>query len=376
MMRRYLIFLVLALAGCSWAKVVPNQLVIEKRWVRSTLDEVYLGNRRIHRFPPILLGSSVIVGNSIDGLVSYDRQSVHVNWRLPIKGGVEGGAMVDDNVLYFGASDGQLYAVQAESGQTLWTYPLKAEGLAKPMIKDGILYVLGGNNVAHCLDAKTGKLIWVYNRREASNISVRGGSQPAVAGNLVFIGFSDGEMVALNRTSGAVVWEANLNHNKRFRDVDASPVLDGANLFVSSYDGGLYSLTQDSGKINWTIDDGGFEPVVIDGKALYYSSTSGKVYGVDRDSGKILWSKTNPEGISTGPILYKGTMVVGEYAGALRFYDTRNGDLLNSISPGRGITARATADADKGEIYFLSHDANLYALEVSWKRFAKDWPWE
>lgn len=357
-------------------QTAPNKLVIEKRWVRDTPNMDYLGSRRIHRFQPLLLDKTVIVGNSINGIVCYDRDTAHENWRIDIKDGVEGGAYLGDGVLYFGAGDGQLYAVQPENGNVLWTYPLKAEGLGRPLAQNGVLYVLGGNNVAHALNAKTGKLLWLYNRREASNISVRGASQPVVIGDLVYIGFSDGYLVALNKTSGAVIWESNLNHNKRFRDVDATPVVDGNILYVSSYDGGLYAVMKDDGKILWSMDDGGYEQVALQGNTLFFSSTSGKTYALDKGSGKILWSRENPKGIATGPVLYKGTVVIGELSGALRFYDERTGEPIAYFETGRGVTARAAADPSKNELYILSHDANLYALSVSWKRFAKDWPWE
>jgi outer membrane protein assembly factor BamB len=371
------LLLVFTFTACSSAlKTAPNRLVVEKRWVRDTPAQDFLGGRRIHRFAPILMEKLVIAGNSIDGVVAYDRDTAHLKWRIDIKDGAEGGAFLADDILYFGAGDGQLYAVQPDTGKILWTYPLKAEGLGRPIVKAGVLYVLGGNNVAHALNAKTGKLIWIYNRREASNISVRGGSQPALYGDLVLIGFSDGALVGLNKSSGAVIWEANLNHNKRFRDVDSTPVVDGDMVYVSSYDGGLYAVGGKDGKVYWSVEDGGYEEVVIQGSTLFYSSTSGKLYAIEKGSGKILWTKENPKGIATGPSIYKGTVIVGELAGALRFYDARTGEFLSEFEPGRGVTSRVTIDAKKNELYFISHDANLYALRANWKRFAKDWPWE
>lgn len=364
------------LSGCSSLRSSPHQLVVERRWVRGTINEDYLGARLIHRFTPIIDDRTVIVGNAVDGVVAYDRNTAREKWRLNIKGGVEAGATIAEDVLYFGACDGQLYAIQPDTGNILWTYPLKAEGLSKPFIKAGVLYVLGGNNVMHALNAKTGKLVWIYNRREASNISVRGGSQPTIAGDLVLVGFSDGALVGLNKSSGAVVWEANLNRNKRFRDVDASPVLDGNNVYVSSYDGALYALSAADGKILWTVEDGGYEEVAIAGNTLFYSSTSGKTMALDKGSGKILWSKENPHGIATGPVLMKGVVIVGEMSGALRFHDARSGDVLGDFEPGRGVTSRASIDPKKGEIYFTSHDANLFALKMNWKRFSREWPWE
>lgn len=376
MMRVAVLAAALALGGCSNLQTSSNKFVIEKRWTRSTLEGEYLAGRRLHRFQPIVTEKLIIAANSIDGIVAYDRSSVARRWRISIKDGVEGGAQLADGILYFGAGDGQFYAVNPDNGLVLWTYPLKAEGIAEPLIQGETVYVLGGNNVLHVLNAKTGKLNWVYNRREASNISVRGGSRPALSGDLVLVGFSDGALVALNKGSGSMAWEANLNRNKRFRDVDATPVVDGDMIFASSYDGSLYALGLSDGKILWSVDEGGYSEVLVNGNAVYYSTTTGKTMALDRGTGKIIWSKDNPRGIATGPVLIKDVLVVGEMDGALRFLDSRTGDLVDEFSPGRGVTSKATVDAARGEVYFTSHDANLYALRVNWKRFGKDWPWE
>jgi outer membrane protein assembly factor BamB len=369
-------FLSLILAGCSSLKSSPNRFVVEKRWVRHTLNQEYLQGRRVHRSAPIITDKLVIGANAIDGVVAYDRATTNVRWRLDIKDGVEGGMQLAEDALYFGAGDGQLYAVQPENGKVLWTYPLKAEGIAEPLVANGVLYVLGGNNVAHALNAKTGKLLWIYNRREASNISVRGGSQPALAGDLILIGFSDGALVALNKSSGSIVWEQVLNRNKRFRDVDATPVVDGDTVFASSYDGSLYALGRSDGKILWSIDEGGYDEVLVNGTTIYFTSTTGKTMALDKASGKVLWSKENPAGIAIGPVLFRNVLMVGEMEGALRFLDVRNGDLLGEFAPGRGVTSRPAIDPKKGEVYFMSHDANLYALRVNWKKYVRDWPWE
>jgi outer membrane protein assembly factor BamB len=97
---------------------------------------------------------------------------------------------------------------------------------------------------------------------------------------------------------------------------------------------------------------------------------------IDKGSGKILWSRNNPRGIGTAPSLYKGILVIGEMNGTLRFLDPHSGDLLGEFAPGRGVTSKAAVDGKNGEIYFMSADANLFALRVDWKRFSKDWPWQ
>lgn len=364
----------LLLGAC--ASQPAQKLAVERSFARSTLEKQFLGGRRIHRFTPILTDDMVITANSIDGIVAYDRTWAREQWRMHIQDGIESGATLYDGILYFGAGDGFFYAIKASDGKMVWSYPLKAEGLGKPAISGDRVFVLGGNNVAHALDAKTGKLVWIYNRRDASNLSIRGGSQPVVQGDVVYIGFSDGYLVALNRTSGNVVWEVNLSQNKRFRDVDATPVLDGDLIYISSYDGKLYALQADGGKILWTVDEGGYDEVLKSGKTLFLSSTSGKILAVEKATGRIIWSKQNPKGISTAPVLWRNVLLVGEMSGALRFLDGRTGEYLSQFEPGRGVTSKPMVDKTGNEVYFMSADANLYALKLSFKKQNELWPWE
>lgn len=373
-MRFWQLLLFLLVVGC--AHTGGQKLTYEKAWVRSSLAKQYYGNRRIHRFTPIVTDDLIIVGNGIDGLVAYDRNKILEKWRFQVQDGVEAGAYLSDGVLYFGSGDGNFYAVNAEDGRMLWSYPLKAEGIGMPTVSGDTVYVLGGNNVAHALEAKTGKLLWTYNRREASNLSIRGGSQPGVSGNLVYFGFSDGALVALNRTSGNLVWEANLNPNKRFRDVDAAPVIDGDVIYISSYDGKVYSVNKQDGKINWAVDEGGYESVLLAGKTLFLSGTSGKTIALDKGSGKLIWSRMNPNGIATGPALWRGVLIFGEMNGALRFLDGRTGELLGLFDPGRGVTSRPYIDKKTNEVFFLSSEANVYALKLGWQRGIRQWAWE
>lgn len=375
----FLILAVLLISGCSSLRMggAPNQFIVEKPFVRDTVDFEYLGGRRIHRFQPILFEDMVIAGNGIDGIKAYERKSGHKVWDLPIQDGVEGGAALDQGRLYFGAGDGQFYSLDAETGQIIWSASLKAEGLSKPTVNGPVVYVLSGNNVARALDKETGQLIWVYDRQDRSNFSIRGGSTPAVDGNKVYIGFSDGYLVCLSKASGQVIWETNINPGtKRFRDVDASPIIDGPRLYVSSYDGSLYSINKESGEIQWKIDAGGYEKVELAGRVLFHSTTSGKVLAVDKSSGKIFWEVQLKGNLATSPTYTKGVLAVGEYAGGLVFMDPLTGVIIKRFDPGMGVNSKATLDPETQEVYFLSGAANLYGLKYKWEKHRTLWPWQ
>ncbi len=372
-------FSILLLPSCAKLQKgsAPNQFIIEKPFVRDTLNSEYLKGRRIHRFQPILFKNLVIAGNGIDGIKAFDRISGQEKWNFTVQDGVEGGASLHRGKLFFGAGDGQFYSMDAESGKVIWSASLKAEGISEPTVETDVVYVLSGNNVARAMNNETGQLIWVYDRQERSNLSVRGGSRPAVDEEKVYFGFSDGYLVALSKTSGQLIWESNLNPGaRRFRDVDASPIILGKDIIVSSYDGGLYSLNKETGQIQWKIDEGGYEEIETSGRALFFSTTSGKVIAADRNSGKIFWETQLKGNLATSPTYTQGLLIVGEYAGGLVFLDPLKGSIIKRFDPGMGVNSKATVDAETSEVYFMSGGANLYGLRYKWARHQTLWPWQ
>lgn len=371
-----------SLSGCSsmqsigGASASSRTLVLERQWVRSTLNKEFLLFRRTHRMTPVFFGDLVIQGNAIDGIAAFDRKSGAQAWRLDIENGVEGGAQLSEGRLFFGASDGQFYSVNAETGKVLWTFPVRAETLAPPTVEGNIVYFQSGADIVYALDAGTGRQLWLYNRQTTTLLSIRSTTRPTVDQNLVYVGFSDGFLVALSKQTGAMQWEKKLSRDIRFNDVDATPVVDGDTIYVSSYDGSLYALNKTTGEISWELPDGGYTPVTLGRDVVYYSTTSGAVHALDKATGRKAWTLTISRGIATQPILMGGYLVFGESEGALAVADSRTGSLLTRFEPGRGILA-APLTADKAnEIYFISANANLFAMKLQFRTLSERLPWQ
>lgn len=339
---------------------------VKTAWVRPTTAKDNLGFRKVNRMTPILAGDLVIQGNSLDGLIAFEKDSGRVRWRLPILNGVEPSATLIKDRLFIGASDGNFYSIAASTGHIQWTFPTKAENLSAPLLDEGVVYFLAGNNVFYALDAATGSQVWLYSRQDTSQFSIRGGSQAALKNGTLYVGFSDGSLVALNAKSGAVDWELQLNRNKKFRDVDATPVIDGNQLYIAGYDDKLYCVSLDKGEVLWRIDGGGYSAVTVVGDKLFYPTTSGEVWALKKASGDKLWSFKLQEGIATQIMTYKGSLVFGESQGSLRFLDPNSGVVLGSMEPGRGILAAPQVDEKNSRVYFISGEANLFAIDAGW----------
>lgn len=375
---RLFIFVVLliSLSGCTtinstlekWrsANGSKREYGVKTAWVRQTTVKDNLGFRKINRMSPVLVGDLVLQGNGIDGMVAYDREAGHEKWRVKIPNGIEASAAVIKDRLFVGASDGNFYSLEASTGKILWTFQTKAENLSAPMLEEGVVYFLAGNNVFYALDAATGKQLWLYSRQDTSQFSIRGGSQAAYKNGNLYVGFSDGSLVALNAGSGAVIWDLQLNRNKRFRDIDATPVIDENQIYVAGYDDKLYSISADKGEVLWRIDGGGYSSVTLAGDKIFYSTSQGEVWALNKANGDRVWSYKLKQGIATQVSTYKGSLVFGESQGKLMFLDPNTGKELGSMEPGRGILSTPSVDEKKDRVYFISGEANLYAIDAGW----------
>lgn len=376
----------LLMAGCS--TVAPkmgrdrqgHEFVMDNAWSRTTLKNEYFGFRRMNRMQPLVLDTMVIESNAIDGIAAYERGSGHLMWRLDLENGVEGGAAVEGDKLYFGSSDGQFYCVNVVDGKTVWTFPVRAETLAAPTIDGGVVFFQSGADVLFALDAASGKQLWVYNRQVTTQLSIRATTRPTVKGDLVYAGFSDGFLVALNRKSGALTWERKIGKGNRFHDVDATPVIDGDSMYVASFDGSLVSLKTASGDLNWTIEQGAYVPVTLGtgprADQLYYSTADGAILLVDKRSGKILKTFKIEKGIPTQVALWRGLILYGESEGAFVAADGDSGEVVGRFDPGHGIVATPTVIEKTGEAYVASVGANLWAFRLGYRRASDRLPWQ
>lgn len=372
-----LVFVAGLSAGCStfksWLSQNQQRRTFQVRnvWTTQTTQAENLGFRKINRFTPLFYrskarGEMLIQANSMDGVNAYDKKTGRRLWRLDVLNGVESSATIKGSYLFFGASDGQFYCVDADNGQVVWTFPTRTENLSEPIVEDGLVFFLTGANSLYALEADTGKQAWLYARPETANISIRGGSKPAYRAGTLYVGFSDGAVVSLLAKSGQVKWEKQLNRNKKFRDMDTNPLVDGDVVYVLGFDDATYALRAATGDLVWRFEKGGYGGFLMVGDRLYFGSTTDELIALDKTTGRLVWSHPVKNGIATQPSMLKGVIVYGESLGSLRFLEANSGRELGHFEPGRGLLSPPAVDGVNNTVYFISNEANLYAIEAKW----------
>jgi outer membrane protein assembly factor BamB len=83
----------------------------------------------------------------------------------------------------------------------VWAYRAGDYVRGTPTVSDGVVYVGADDNVLHAIDGSTGASLWQY--ETADNVT----SSPLIRGNVVYFGSWDGSVYALDRTRGALRWQ-------------------------------------------------------------------------------------------------------------------------------------------------------------------------
>src|SRR5690606_12789216 len=119
------------------------------------------------------------------------------------------------------------------------------------------------------------------------------------------------------------------NPQDRFKDIGAPAIIDGENIYVSSYGGNLFSINKTTGNINWKTEQGSASAVTIHGDRLYYSTTSSQVQTLDKRTGKVVWSYTLKDvGVATRITYNKEMLIFGTSNGPIHILAAADGKFL------------------------------------------------
>jgi alcohol dehydrogenase (cytochrome c) len=142
-----------------------------------------------------------------------------------------------------------------------WIFSLPDTGRLQvtPVVADGVMYVTSANE-CYALDAGSGRQIWHYKRAPTKGLLVSAGGinrGAAIAGDRVFMEAEDAHLLALNRSTGALVWESRIADWRENYFSSSAPLVAG-NAVVAGVSGGehgapgyVVAFDQETGKELW-----------------------------------------------------------------------------------------------------------------------------
>jgi alcohol dehydrogenase (cytochrome c) len=141
-----------------------------------------------------------------------------------------------------------------------WMFTLPGAGQLQvtPVVVGGMMYVAGINE-CYALDAGSGRQIWHFARPRTPNLSTGGGANRgvAVAGDRVFMETDNAHILALDRFTGRVLWDSQLDEVRKNYAASSAP-LPAGNLIISGVSGGEHGANgfvaahdQETGREVW-----------------------------------------------------------------------------------------------------------------------------
>ena len=233
--------------------------------------------------------------------------------------------VVHDGRVYTFGAQGQLHAVDLETGAGIWQVDTHARyGVRKgffgaagsPLVEDGrvIANVGGRRGGIVAFDAATGDELWTATTHEASYSSPAAGT---FGGRRLALVFTRTGLVGLDPASGEVRFELRWRSRIGASVNAATPLVEGDRVFISaSYGTGAALLRVDGGTLaeEWSGDDSmtnHYATAVIHDGVLYgyhgRQEYSPSLRAVDLRSGAVRWSEDR---FGAGTVTLAGDLLV------------------------------------------------------------------
>jgi len=286
-------------------------------------------------------------------------------WEFHTDGAVRAKPALSDHGLFAGSSDGCLYRLDPKNGRPTWDEPYCTDAAiyGNPVVVDGIVYFSVSINKLYAVHADSRAFIWEHHVNRPRDMSSEGVASPTVHRDSVFIGYSDGTLAALEKTTGRTEWLVDLSKGSRGKatDMDATPVVDGDVLYASSFTKGPVAVRVKDGRLLWQGRwFGSTRPALSDSLAIV-GTADGEVVGVRRSDGSTVFVTMLEDTAANAPVLVGGIVVVAGEKG-LYSLELDDGAPIERLTFPMGTRAAPTTFGNR--LFFVGGGGTVNAVDV------------
>lgn len=274
---------------------------------------------------------------------------------------VYGTPAVSGKTVYIGGYDGRIHAVSlGGDGTSSWVYPAPAERSLQPIVgglvlSQGKLYFGDSDGRLYALDTVGRQLNWEF---------VTGDkiwSTPAIDGDTLYIGSFDKKLYAVDIGSGSKKWELATGGA-----IITPPLVAGDTVYVGSFDRQVYAVNKADGTLKWksaVVADNWFwaHPVVVN-NVVYAGNLDGQVYAFATEDGSLVTKFDLKSPIPSSPVAVGNSVIFISQEGKVYSINTANNELkvLADVED-----TSAPLYASEGVVYIHTlHNEALYALNA------------
>ena len=276
---------------------------------------------------------------------------------------------VNDNVVTVASGDGEVRALQADTGTVLWTAatgePISAgvgsDGrfssvvtrgnevvtfdsgrptwrkrvpssvVTPPLVAGERVFVMGVDRAVHAFDAIDGRRLWTL-QRPGDALTLAQPSVLSFYGNTLLVGQGP-RLAGVDPLRGTVLWEVPMasprgsNEVERLADLVGPPLRMGERVCMRAFQSSVACADAARGAVLWSRSVGGANAVGGDAERIVGADASDRITAWRAATGDVVWSseKLLYRGLS-GAAVVGSTVVFGDAEGWLHFLNAATGE--------------------------------------------------
>ena len=325
-------------------------------------------------------------------------------WAFQTGDMIESTAAIVDSTVYLGVSDGNLYAIDVNTGKSTWKYQVEGAIKSSPSVNDGVIYFGDADGVFHAVDITTKREKWKY-ITEGEIIS-----SANFAADRVLFGSYDGFLYCLNINNGELAWKfetegyvhatpsvwtlikddskdtvnyaivtgcdsflriINTDDGIQKQQVNlgayvgASPAISNDHIFCGTYGSEILSVDLDTGDITWRYQHPErqfpfFASAALTNDKIIIGGRDKLVHALSPDRGEPIWTYTAKSRIESSAVIVDQRVFFGTTHGVFIALDINSGKPVWEFATGSSIVA--SPSVSDGKIYIGTEDGVLYCF--------------
>ena len=303
------------------------------------------------------------------GVIAIDLSDGSIRWEFDPGNVIYSAAAEHEGRIYVSVQAQGTYALDAGTGEEQWLN--RRSGSAYVTVVDEQTVFLGNpDGQALALDAVTGDIAW--------HSRVGGGARgmsAAVSTEALFVATSYGEVVSLSKSDGEFNWISGVS-GESIRNGPTVPEVSEGIVYVGWDDGSIRALDSSTGSLLWTYETGGSvrSSATVSNGVVYFGSDDGYLYAVKGGFPESYVPAPAPTPTSTSPPFeplapteFKQWLEEAVGRDAVAGSDILQSQLVDAAETGYHLATGRTFAQDKIEVKFVSDvcdwAAAVYGIE-------------
>ena len=348
---------------------LQGQLKLNELWSTSVGRRTNNQEGTYYKLQPVLFDKRLYLANPNGQVMALDSESGTLLWMTQLKQNLISGPALAQGHLAVGSKNSSLMVLN-QDGKLCWEANLSGDMLAKPLITAHRVIAKTIDGYVYAFDLKTGKRLWKVHHG-APNLILKASSSPVSYADMIVVGFSDGKMDALDRDTGRVIWQKNIAYSngasdiERLVDIDADPIVDNAVVYSASYQGFAAAMRVNNGESLWNKTASTYKNLDSDANALYMTDSEDVVWSIKKRNGQVNWMQTMLKAREiTAPTHWSGMVLVGDKTGYLHAIDVNDGHLMGRYKMYGALDNAPLVQGAKIYVVTVTGQVTCYGLSV------------